>query len=85
MPIPCWLLSSVKSSHGPSISFGIQQGDRYKVIYEESFVDSVSIGIHRILGAWFYHNQTEFWGIPFEQDGVVVSLMKTETASGKPF
>jgi murein DD-endopeptidase MepM/ murein hydrolase activator NlpD len=51
--------------------FGVQQGDRYKVIYEESYVDSASIGINRVLGAWFYHSGTEFWGIPFEQDGVV--------------
>jgi murein DD-endopeptidase MepM/ murein hydrolase activator NlpD len=49
--------------------FGIQKGDRYKVIYEESYVDSKSIGISRILGAWFKHNGTDFWGIPFEQDG----------------
>jgi len=49
--------------------FGIQQGDRYKVIYEESYVDSQSIGINRIIGAWIYHNQTDFWGIPFTQDG----------------
>lgn len=51
--------------------FGLQEGDRYKVIYEESYVDSQSVGINRILGAWFYHNNTDFWGIPFEQDGVV--------------
>jgi murein DD-endopeptidase MepM/ murein hydrolase activator NlpD len=50
--------------------FGVQQGDQYKVIYEESFVDSVSIGINKILGAWFYHNNTDFWGIPFDQGGV---------------
>jgi murein DD-endopeptidase MepM/ murein hydrolase activator NlpD len=50
--------------------FGIQQGDRYKVIYEEAFVDSVSIGINRIVGAWIHHSGTDFWGIPFTQDGV---------------
>lgn len=50
--------------------FGIQSGDRYKVIYEESFVDSSSLGPGRILGAWFCHSGTEFWAIPFEQDGV---------------
>jgi murein DD-endopeptidase MepM/ murein hydrolase activator NlpD len=49
--------------------FGIQQGDRYKVIYQESFVDSQSIGITRIMGAWFYHNETDFWAIPFVQGG----------------
>jgi murein DD-endopeptidase MepM/ murein hydrolase activator NlpD len=51
--------------------FGIQQGDRYKIVYEESFVDSISIGINRIVGAWIYHNNTDFWGIPFEQNGVM--------------
>ena len=50
--------------------FGIQQGDRYKVIYEESFVDSSSLGIDKITGAWFYHNENDFWAIPFVQDSV---------------
>jgi murein DD-endopeptidase MepM/ murein hydrolase activator NlpD len=49
--------------------FGIQQDDQYKVVYEESFVDSVSLGIQKVIGAWFYHNQTDFWAIPFVQDG----------------
>jgi len=49
--------------------FGIQQGDQYKVVYEEAYVDSVSLGIQKIIGAWFYHNQTDFWAIPFVQDG----------------
>jgi murein DD-endopeptidase MepM/ murein hydrolase activator NlpD len=49
--------------------FGIQQGDRYKVLYQESYVDSQTVGIDKILGAWFYHNDTEFWGIPFIQNG----------------
>ncbi len=51
--------------------FGVQQGDRFKLIYEESYVDSQSIGINRIMGAWIYHNNTDFWGIPFEQDSVI--------------
>ncbi len=51
--------------------FGVQQGDQYRVIYEETFVDSQSIGINRIMGAWIQHNGTDFWGIPFEQDGVM--------------
>lgn len=50
--------------------FGIQQGDRYKVIYEESYVDSQSVGIQKIVGAWFYHNGTDFWAIPFVQDSI---------------
>jgi murein DD-endopeptidase MepM/ murein hydrolase activator NlpD len=50
--------------------FGLQEGDRYRALYEESFVDSLSTGITKILGAWFYHEGTEFWAIPFVQDGV---------------
>ncbi|MCK5692817.1 MAG: peptidoglycan DD-metalloendopeptidase family protein [Bacteroidales bacterium] len=50
--------------------FGLQQGDQYKVIYEESFVDSSSIGIDRITGAWICHNETDFWAIPFVQDSI---------------
>jgi murein DD-endopeptidase MepM/ murein hydrolase activator NlpD len=48
--------------------FGIQQGDRYKVIFEESYVDSNSLGINKIIGAWIYHNKHDFWAIPFVQD-----------------
>jgi len=50
--------------------FGLQQGDRFKVIYEESFVDSNSLGIGKITGAWFYHNENDFWAIPFMQDSI---------------
>ncbi len=50
--------------------FGVQKGDMYKVIYEESYVDSLSVGIHSILGAWFYHNDHDFWAVPFIQDSV---------------
>lgn len=51
--------------------FGLQQGDRFKVIYDESFVDTLSVGITRIHAAWFRHAGHEFWAIPFEQDGVI--------------
>lgn len=51
--------------------FGVQKGDQYKVFYEESYVDSQSIGINRVLGAWIRHNNNDFWAIPFEQDQVV--------------
>jgi murein DD-endopeptidase MepM/ murein hydrolase activator NlpD len=50
--------------------FGLQQGDRYKVIYEESFVDSSSLGIDKVTGAWIYHNDTDFWAVPFVQDSI---------------
>lgn len=48
--------------------FGLQKGDRYKIIYEENFVDTVSSGIYKIYGAWFSHAGTEFYAIPLIQD-----------------
>lgn len=51
--------------------FGVQQGDRYKVIYEEFYVDSQSIGINRVMGAWIQHNGADFWAIAFEQDSIM--------------
>ncbi|MEZ5010363.1 MAG: hypothetical protein R2744_01385 [Bacteroidales bacterium] len=43
--------------------FGLQQGDRYRVIYEEEYVDTVSTGIYKIYGAWFNHSGNDF--MPF--------------------
>lgn len=48
--------------------FGLQKGDRYKIIYEENYVDTVSAGIYKIYGAWFSHSGTEFYAIPMIQD-----------------
>jgi len=48
--------------------FGLQVGDSLKVIYDEYFVDSVSIGIGKIHGAWFRSMNTDFWAVPFVQD-----------------
>ncbi len=51
--------------------FGLQPGDRYKVIYDETYVDSLSVGITKIHAAWFSHAGREFWAIPFVQDSVL--------------
>ena len=48
--------------------FGIQKGDQFKVIYEEQFVDSQSIGISEIYAAVFTHNGHDFEAYNFEQD-----------------
>jgi len=49
--------------------FGLQKGDSFKLIYEEQFVDSSSIGVSRIMAAWFSHAGEEFYAIPFRQNG----------------
>jgi murein DD-endopeptidase MepM/ murein hydrolase activator NlpD len=50
--------------------FGLQVGDRYKVIYEEEFIDTISVGIRKVYGAWFQHAGQEFYAIPIIQDSI---------------
>lgn len=48
--------------------FAIQKGDRFRVIYEEQFVDSVSIGMGKIYAVQFDHGGAENYAILFDQD-----------------
>jgi murein DD-endopeptidase MepM/ murein hydrolase activator NlpD len=50
--------------------FGLQKGDSIRVIYDELFVDSVTVGIGKIHGGLFRHMETDFWAIPFVQDSI---------------
>ena len=49
--------------------FGIQKGDRFKVIYEELSVDGKSLGAGRIYGAQFTWSGNVINAIPFIQEG----------------
>ncbi len=49
--------------------FGLQKGDSYKVIYEESFIDDKSLGAGKIYGAQFTWAGKTITAIPFIQDG----------------
>ena len=48
--------------------FGIQQGDSFKIIYDEKFVDSTSVGIGRIWGAEFTSGGKTIYAIPYAQE-----------------
>lgn len=48
--------------------FAIQKGDRFRVIYEEQFVDSVPIGIGEIYAVQFDHYGSENYAFRFYQD-----------------
>lgn len=50
--------------------YRIQKNDKFKVIYEEVFVDTISVGIKHIKAAWFEHFGEEYYAVYFEQDGV---------------
>jgi murein DD-endopeptidase MepM/ murein hydrolase activator NlpD len=51
--------------------FGLQRGDAFKIMYDEQVVDSASVGIGTIHGAWFHHAGQEYSAIPYKQDGVL--------------
>ncbi len=48
--------------------FGIQKGDKFRVIYEENFVFGKSIGIGRIFAAQFVHAGEDFYAFSFTQN-----------------
>ena len=47
--------------------FGIQKGDRFTVIYDEKYIDTLPAGIGRVWGAKFNHAGKEYYAIPFRQ------------------
>src|SRR4030042_4099688 len=49
--------------------FGLQEGDSFKIIYEEMFIDDESLGPGRIFGAEFTWAGKTTTAIPFIQDG----------------
>jgi murein DD-endopeptidase MepM/ murein hydrolase activator NlpD len=51
--------------------FGLQPGDHFTVVYDELYVDSVSIGLGQIHGASFTHGGRDLLAIPFMQDSTL--------------
>lgn len=51
--------------------FGIQQGDSFTVIYDEKFIDTLSVGVGRVWGAKFTHRGKDIYAIPFKQGSKV--------------
>ena len=45
----------------------LQKGDRFKLFYEEQWVNGKSIGIGKILGIYFEHFNHPYFAIPFDQ------------------
>ncbi len=47
--------------------YGLQKGDKFRVVYEENFVNGKSIGIGRIFAAQFFHAKENFYAFRFTQ------------------
>jgi murein DD-endopeptidase MepM/ murein hydrolase activator NlpD len=48
--------------------FGLQNGDKFKIIYEAKYVDTIQIGYGKIKAAYFQHYEKDIYAIPFYQD-----------------
>jgi murein DD-endopeptidase MepM/ murein hydrolase activator NlpD len=46
--------------------FRIQNGDQFKIIYEENTIDGKFAGIGKVLGAYFKNYDNEYYGIYYE-------------------
>jgi len=49
--------------------FGLQKGDSFKAIYEETLIDGKSMEVSRIYGAQFSGSGAVIYAVPFIQDG----------------
>lgn len=50
--------------------FGLEEGDQFKVIFDEQFVDSIPVGIGEIYAASFTHRGEQLLAYEYEKDGV---------------
>lgn len=48
--------------------YRVDKGDRFRVLYEEHYVDGRSIGIGEIKGAEFIHRDSSYYAFRFEED-----------------
>jgi murein DD-endopeptidase MepM/ murein hydrolase activator NlpD len=49
--------------------YGLQNGDAFKVVYEEMYVDGRMIGIDRVISAWFRTGEKENYAFLMESKG----------------
>ena len=50
--------------------FGLQPGDSFKVVCDEEYVDTLSIGYGKIHAAYFHHADHDFYAVPFMQNEI---------------
>jgi murein DD-endopeptidase MepM/ murein hydrolase activator NlpD len=65
--------------------FGLQRGDRFKVIYEEEYIGDKSIGTGTVHAALFEHGGASIYAIPFIQDSVQSYFDTTGASLRKAF
>lgn len=63
--------------------FGIEKGDSYKVVYDEDYVDGVSIGISEVTSAYFKHKGKDYYAFKYAENGTDFSYYDEEGKSLK--
>ena len=51
--------------------YAIQEGDQFKVTYDQLYVDNNSIGLGGIHTAWFYHNGQSYYAFKYNDNGSI--------------
>ncbi len=49
--------------------YRVQDGDNFKVIFDEKFIDGEFVGVGEIKSAYFQHRKNDFYAFYFEQNG----------------
>ena len=49
--------------------YALQNGDSFKVIYEEIYVDGRMVGIDRIISAWFHTGEKDYYAFLWDDKG----------------
>ena len=63
--------------------FGIQEGDKFSVIYDEKFAEDESVGIGRIYGASFTSGNKTIYAIPYVNENGKISYWDYDGTSLK--
>ena len=73
--LPDALSAELEDIYGWSVDFfALQKGDRFEVIYDQRFIDSVEVsnnGVGMIWGSVFRHGDKDLYAIPFIQAGKI--------------
>ncbi len=51
--------------------FGIEKGDNFKVIFDESYVEGTSIGISTVIAAKFIHREKIYYAFRYQEDSTM--------------
>lgn len=69
--LPIEVAVKMEDIFGWSVDFHqVRKGDKFKLIYDEQFIEGQSVGVAGVTGAEFMHNDVDYHGYYFEVDDV---------------